>query len=105
MNLNAKARLRGIAWECKITSRCKQRETFTEFLLEMVKYCSVAVCTTTDQIFHILGFQAMSKYTENGKCSAEELTISSRTCQTHEFALCTSIMKILKKDFLVSYLS
>ena len=45
MNLNAKARLRRIARECKNTSRCKQRETFTEFLLEMVKYCSVAVCT------------------------------------------------------------
>ena len=45
MNLNAKARLRGIARECKNTCRCKYGETFTEFLLEMVKYYSVAVCT------------------------------------------------------------
>ena len=45
MNLNAKARLRGIARECETTCRCKQGGNLTEFLLKMVKYCSVAVCT------------------------------------------------------------
>ena len=108
MNLNAKERLRGIVRECKNTCRSKHRETFTEFLLEMVKYCSVMVCTNGTHNrpdLSYFGFPSNVKIRRNGKLSAEELTVRLRTCQTHEFVLSTSSMKIFKEDFLVSYLS